>query len=250
VAKSTSAKKVARLAQRGKGKKVRFQGGSVFPAVVLGVVLAGLGLIAYSRATVPGLDAVAEADRQVTIATGFYLCDEWIVLDGVADPATSFADFGVADLGGGVTLMNSLPADGSRGPRFGNFLDAYGVQLNDTRLRLPEGAAGEVLFEEGTTKCDGSDALLSVITWTDLEDPGSASTFITAFPDLRLTTNGMVVAVAFTPRGTSVPLPPSTDALAQQLAGPTPGPAGPGIGTEIDPDATDTDTEPETTDEG
>jgi hypothetical protein len=39
---SSSAKKVAKLAQRGKGKKVRFQGGTLFPAVVLAVVILGL----------------------------------------------------------------------------------------------------------------------------------------------------------------------------------------------------------------
>jgi hypothetical protein len=41
VARTSSAKKIARLAEKGKGKKVRFQGGSVFPSVVLGVLVIG-----------------------------------------------------------------------------------------------------------------------------------------------------------------------------------------------------------------
>jgi hypothetical protein len=46
VARSTSAKKIAQLAQKGKGKKVRFQGGSLFPTVILAIVILGTVLIA------------------------------------------------------------------------------------------------------------------------------------------------------------------------------------------------------------
>ncbi|HRE03757.1 MAG TPA: hypothetical protein PLV68_20850, partial [Ilumatobacteraceae bacterium] len=50
---SSSAKKVAKLAQRGKGKKVRFQGGTLFPAVIVGVLVLLLPLIIYARESRP-----------------------------------------------------------------------------------------------------------------------------------------------------------------------------------------------------
>ena len=54
---SSSTKKAARLAQKGKGKKVRFQGGTLFPMLVLAILVIGLGVIVYARATVPAADA-------------------------------------------------------------------------------------------------------------------------------------------------------------------------------------------------
>ena len=53
MATSNSAKKVARLASRGKGKKVRFQSGTTFPAVVAIVSALMVVLIVYARATLP-----------------------------------------------------------------------------------------------------------------------------------------------------------------------------------------------------
>ena len=50
---SASAKKVAKLAQRGKGKKVRFQGGSLFPIAVIVIVVLGLLTIVYARQSRP-----------------------------------------------------------------------------------------------------------------------------------------------------------------------------------------------------
>ncbi|MEP6296525.1 MAG: hypothetical protein ABJ382_04310, partial [Ilumatobacter sp.] len=56
---SSSTKKAARLAQKGKGQKVRFQGGTLFPVVVALVIVLGFGLIAYARQSRPAADASA-----------------------------------------------------------------------------------------------------------------------------------------------------------------------------------------------
>ena len=42
-------KKAAKLAKKGKGKKVRFQGGTLFPMVILGILVFGLATIVYAR---------------------------------------------------------------------------------------------------------------------------------------------------------------------------------------------------------
>ena len=50
---SSTTKKAARLAQKGKGRRVRFQGGTLFPLVVAIVLVVGLGLVVYARASRP-----------------------------------------------------------------------------------------------------------------------------------------------------------------------------------------------------
>ena len=63
------AKKVAKLAQRGKGKKVRFQGGTLFPAASCSVVVVlGLLTVVYARQSRPDADAVRRR-RSATTGT-------------------------------------------------------------------------------------------------------------------------------------------------------------------------------------
>lgn len=235
---TSSAKKVARLAQRGKGKKIRATTGSSFPAILAAVVVVGLVLVIYARASVPGLDATASAVTQRNIAYGVYVCDEWVTLP--APDSQAFVDFGVSERDAGVIVMSSLPEDGNRGPRLGRFLDAYGVSLNDTELSLPadpERTVGDA-FAEGDDECADGDGLLSVVTWNPASDPGSSQTYITAFSDIRLPDDAMAFAIAFTPRGADIPQPPSVTTLTALLTGPqapvTPEPVTP----EVDPNAT------------
>jgi hypothetical protein len=200
---------------------MRASGGSIFPAIMAGVVVVGLLLVVYARATVPGLDANAEANVQRRAAFGVYVCDEWVTLP--APSVTAFSEFGVTDLQDGVVLMTSLPADGNRGPRLGAFLDAYGVSLNDTEMVIPASEAGgeERRVEEGETSCPDGDGLLSVRVWDPATDAGSGQTYITAFSDVRLPNDGMAFTIAFTPRNATVELPPSVPALTEVLSGPT-----------------------------
>ena len=193
----------------------------MFPAITAGVVIVGLLLVIYARATVPGLDANAEANVQRRAAFGVYVCDEWVTLP---EPAlTAFTEFGVSQQADGVVLMTSLPADGARGPRLGAFLSAYGLSLNDTEMVIPatEDGGEERRLEEGETSCPDGDGLLSVRVWDPATDAGSAQTYITAFSDVRLPNDGMGFTIAFTPRNADVPLPPSVPALTELLSGPT-----------------------------
>lgn len=198
----------------------------MFPAVMAGVVIVGLLLVVYARASVPGLDATAEANVQRRAAFGVYVCDQWVTLP--APPATAFSEFGVTDLQEGVVLMTSLPDDGARGPRLGAFLDAFGVTLNDTELVLPAGVAeGDGRYEEGSDECADGDGLLSVRVWDPASDPGSAQTYITAFDDVRLPNDGMGFTIAFVPRDGDVPAPPSVSALQTLIDGTATPPTGP-----------------------
>ena len=80
---SSSTKKAARLAQKGKGQKVRFQGGTLFPLVVALVVVLGTALVIYARQSRPAADASAPTiDDHWHHTYGFLICDTWVQLDG------------------------------------------------------------------------------------------------------------------------------------------------------------------------
>ena len=80
---SSSTKKAARLAQKGKGQKVRFQGGTLFPVIVALVIVLGFGLIVYARQSRPAADASAPTiNDHWHHVYGFYICGEWVQFAG------------------------------------------------------------------------------------------------------------------------------------------------------------------------
>lgn len=220
---SSSARKVAKLAERGKGRKVRFQGGTLFPAVVLGVVLVGLLAIVYARQTRPdpGTLPPQQGDHW-HIAYGMYVCDGWLPkLQGdfeeiVTDPVTGEQSFvneefgatGIHSHGDGVIHWhaNSTRAIGDNAV-IGVFLDVYDVELSEDRLALPAEQGGDV-FEADEFQCNGEDVDIKVVVWDSFEDTGAGQTYITDLTDIRIRQDGMVFAIAVVPPGTEVSMPP------------------------------------------
>lgn len=226
--KASSAKKIARLAEKDKGRKVRFQGGSVFPAVVLAVALVGTGLIVYSRASIPDTNVAPTINDHWHISYGFYVCDDWLPdLQGNKEERDSLGNFvndefrrtGVHSHDDGVIHWHPYTSAATgRNAKLGVFLDVYGVELTDTKLAFPEDQGGKV-FEEGVDTCtvDGTevDAQLSVIVWKQYNEPTSDTTYITNFRNIRIDRDGMAVAVVFAPEGTNPGLPPTASALPE-----------------------------------
>ena len=68
------------MAQNGKGKKVRFQGGTVVPITILRVAVVGIALIAYSRTSTQALAVPPQASNSDHwhIAFGIFVCDDWL----------------------------------------------------------------------------------------------------------------------------------------------------------------------------
>ena len=229
MATSSSTKKAARLAQRGKGRKVRFQGGTLFPVVVALVFILGVGLVIYSRQSRPEADASApQIDDHWHHAYGFYLCDQWFQLSGDAEETDASgqlvnADFrrtGIHSHDDGLIHWHAFTSAsvGSRA-KLGVFLDVYDVELTNDKLQFPEAQRATLpyeqetgLFEEGETTCviDGSeeDAELKVVVWDSFSDEDDGTTFIADFENIRLDQDGMVVAIAFVPDDTDVGMPP------------------------------------------
>jgi hypothetical protein len=227
VAPSSSAKKVAKLASRGKGKRVRFQGGSVFPIAVALVVLLGVLAIVYGRQSrpsdgsgVPRVNDGTNTDAHWHIAYGIYVCDTFqpklvgtkeetgIDADGNSVYLNdNFRILGVHSHGDGIIHYHpySTKASGNRA-KLGVFLDVYDVKLTDTELVLPADQGGDK-WSTKDTKCDGKDTQLKVRVWDHFNKPDDFHDVITDFTDIRITNDGMVMVVAFVPKDADIPMP-------------------------------------------
>ncbi len=223
---SSSTKKAAKLAQKGQGRTVRFQGGTVFPFVVAVTLILGMALIVYSRQTLPAADASPPTiDDHWHAAYGFYICDTWYELQGDLEERnsqgqftnTAFLQTGIHSHNDGVIHWHPFTSRAvGKNAVLGVFLDAYGVELTNDRLKFPPeqsqiGFTDE--YVEGETQCNGEDAELSVKAWGSFTDTDSGTRYIANMDRVHLDNDGMVFAIYFTADGAEQVMPPN----AQQL---------------------------------
>ncbi len=235
MAPSSSAKKVAKLASRGKGKRVRFQGGTVFPAIVAVVVIMMLGLVVYARASRPtGGSGAPRLGDHWHAAYGFYVCDAndsgavfvpnllGTKEDKTVDAAGNsvYADkhfrlYGIHSHGDGVIHYHPYGsrATGTRA-RLGVFLDAYNVKLTDTQLQFPADQGGDK-YDTSNYKCNGQTAQIRVRVWNNFAKPGEWVDYVTDFTNIRIDRNGMAFSIAIVPKGKDIPQPPSAPKLPE-----------------------------------
>jgi hypothetical protein len=215
---SSSTKKAARLAQKGKGKKVRFQGGTLFPLIVAIVAVLGVGTIVYARQTIPADDSSPPTvNDHWHAAYGFFLCDKWEQLAGNLEEtdasgqliSTRFLQTGIHSHDDGVMHWhpNTSRAVG-KNAKLGVFLDVYGVELDNDSLKFPDDQLGGQEFIEGETKCGTEDGELQVVVWDSFSDTGDGTTYIANFDNIPIKNDGMVFSIAFVPRDTDVQMPP------------------------------------------
>ncbi len=242
---SSSTKKAARLAQKGKGKKVRFQGGTLFPLIVSIVVVLGLALVVYARQSRPAADASApRVDDHWHHVYGFYLCDTWVDLAGDAEEVdvsgrptnTEFARTGIHSHDDGLIHWHpfSSAAVGRRAV-LGVFLDVYDVDVTDDRIEFPERQWGQLppnapedgVYDVEDTQCeitdeDGNtsteDASLYAIVWDNFSDTDDGTTFIAGIEDIRLDQDGMVISIVFAPDDADPGMPPWAPEFEERAA--------------------------------
>ena len=206
--KSSSAKKVARLAQKGKGKKVRFQGGTVFPAVIVVVLIVGLSLVAYARQSAPSGNEAPTVNDHWHVSYGFYGCDKYLpnLIGNKEDPVDpNYVKYGIHSHDDGVIHWHpSGLATGSRA-KFGLFLTVYGIKLSDTKLEFPADQQSGMVYVEGETKCYKKDSELRTYVWNQYDKPEDRKMLITDFKNIRIDRDGMVIVVAFVPKGADAP---------------------------------------------
>lgn len=231
MASSSSASKVAKLAQKGKGKKVRFQGGTLFPLVIIIVVVLLGSLVVYARQSRPGPgEGEPTSNQHWHAALGFYVCDETHELffhpnlTGTLEETDAqgqlsnqrYISTGIHSHGDGVMHWHPNSSGKATGTnaRLKVFLANYGVTLTNSKLTFPADQGGET-FEEGKSKCKvggvTKDASLKLWVWDSYskistEDP---QVYTTNMGDVRIKNDGMVFVVAFVPDDTKPKAPES-----------------------------------------
>ena len=232
---SSSTKKAARLAQKGKGQKIRFQGGTLFPMAVAIVIVLGLALVVYARESRPAADASAPTiDDHWHHVYGFYLCDTWFQLEGDGEALDAngrptnvdYARSGIHSHDDGVIHWHPFSSVSiGRRAQFGVFLDTYGVSLSNTELEFPESQRAGLpyenetgVFENGETQCDGEDGSLKAVVWDNFSDTGDGTTYVAGFDDIRLDQDAMVVVVAFVADDQDISMPPWAPELEERAA--------------------------------
>ena len=216
---SSSTKKAARLAQKGKGKKVRFQGGTLFPLIVAIVMVLGLGTIVYARQSMPAADSSPPTENDHWHAAyGFLLCDgDYQQLAGNLEETNAagqlisdrFLRTGIHSHDDGVMHWHPYTSRAvGKNAKLGVFLETYGVELDNDSLRFPDDQLGGEEYIEGETKCGTEDAELQVVVWDSYTDTDDGTTYIANFDNIPIRNDGMVFAIAFVPRDTDVQMPP------------------------------------------
>ncbi len=220
MAPSSSAQRVAKLASRNRGKKVRFQGGTLFPVAMVVVGLLLVGLIAYAKASLPsdggGPPRLGDHWHE---AFSMYVCradgsfETLPNLKGTLeeqgpDPATGqqvvlnagYRNTGIHSHQDGVMHWHPYTsrATGTRA-RLKVFLDNYGVTLTNTKFATPADQGGET-FDTSTYQCGGKKTRIVVREWDNFNS-GTSNDCTNDCANLRIRKNGMVFTVAVVPEG-------------------------------------------------
>lgn len=185
--KASSAKKVAKVARSsavsGPGGRGRFKLG--FGALVAAVLISGLLLVGWARASRDVGPTGPDATEQWQIAYGVYVCDEF-----VADGVKVVSPIDDTTPTGRTTIASLVGSDD--------------VVLTDGSVTLADGT--EIATGED---CNGEPAVLSVTTWDAGSDADSAGLRRDGgFVDVALSGDGEQITIAVTPAGTDIPRPP------------------------------------------
>ena len=235
MAGSSSTKKAARLAQKGKGQRVRFQGGTLFPMAVAIVIVLGLALVVYARQSRPVSAGSPEVTDHWHHSYGFLICGEWVQLSGDGEGSDAegrptnieYARSGVHSHDDGLIHWHPFTslATGERAT-LQRFLDVYDVSVSTDKLEFPDDQRAQLpfnndsgVFDVDDDQCeitdeDGNvsteDAVISGRVWDNISDTDDGRGVIAQFGDIALRQAAMVVVIAFMPEDAEIGMPPWT----------------------------------------
>ena len=224
MAPSSSAKKVAKLASRGKGKKVRFSSGTTFPTIVGAVLIAMIALITYAKVSLPGDQTGPPQPEDLwSMAYGIRVCDTYLPhVEGTSLELTMDASTGdenaVLSGNDGDGIIHYHPQVGGntgRKAKLSVFLDIYDIELSTDKLTVPVELVGEGepnswdvddadVFKG--TPCEGEKADITVRVWNDYTT-GAFEDKVTDFRNQRFTRSGMIFVIAVVPENDDPDIP-------------------------------------------
>jgi len=175
----------------------------------------GIALITYARQSQPTVDATATANQEYFTSFGVYKCDAY--LTGFAGAATDVAAVtpNAYIKTDGIFAWKPQVLAGLRTAKLKTFFDLYGITVDDKSITFPATVNGGETITEADTKCKDAngveqDATLRVLVWNDYRNTADSKISIASFDGVRLTDDGMAIALVFTADGVDVPQPDSS----------------------------------------
>ena len=223
MATSSSAKKIARLAEASKnrkGRKVRMQGGSLFPTMIFVIVVLGVGLIAYARQSQERVSALDTAKQTYYTAFGIYKCDAFI--ENLPDATQLGQDIATVKPGAfiespGVVRWEPQVLSGERRAKLETIFELYGLKVTNDSIEFPSTLNNGEKITEIDTKCGDKDATVQVVVWDT--KTASSKVSIAELGNVRLTGNGMAITLAFVAKDVEVPQPVTVTDLDLLITG-------------------------------
>jgi hypothetical protein len=219
--KASSAKKVARAARAGGGRRTGQRRQLGFPVAIGAVIILGLLMITFARqSNQAAADSTNSPKRgeHWHAAYGIFICDRFI---------TNVADKGQDDPLGIHTHEDGLihihpfsNAAAGKQANMGKFFDQVGLTVTDSKIKLPSAEPFDGrLYEEGETTCGGKPATVKIVHWKNAlaaaEGAKPAKTFTEDFSKVRLSEDLGAYTIAFVPDGVKVPPPPGAAQIQQ-----------------------------------
>lgn len=204
--KASSSKKIKRVQQAGASRTPGQRRALGFPFLIGAIIVVGLVLTAFAVQHRRNVEEVAPTveDRWVE-AYGTFICDEFITNFSTvqADAPIDLHDDG---------LIHVHPTDETNAGEnalFALFAQSVGLQVADGTITLPDGTT----YSDGDD-CNGEEGRVALYVWPPQAGENTDPRVITTgIPTTRFLDDGQSYVLAFAPRGTEVPLPPSISRL-------------------------------------
>jgi hypothetical protein len=204
MAKSTTTRKVTKVARTGGGRTKRGQSSWFFPALLTTVVVLGTFLVVFSRnQRQPDTSPPRIGTDHWHSAIGFDICGTFApnVADNGQDP------LGIHTHGDGVVHTHPFSSQAAgRRATLKLWLDTVGVKATADELKLP---GDERTYKNGG-KCGDQEASIVTMVWENRT--GEGELFAGDPGDIRLGDN-QLITIAFVPKGTEIRKPPSESQL-------------------------------------
>jgi len=204
--KASSAKKIARAERAGATTGPSERRAIGFPTAVGLVIVLGLGLVIFARAT---------RDAEVTPT----LQDHWHAAYGVWDCVSDsflpvfqseYDPEGIHSHQDGLIHIHPFTSSVTgKQAQLNVFLYAMGAEISENALILP----GDQILEAGV-ECGGEEAIIQVVRWANAFEGGEPSEVITQdLGEVRFLDDLEAFTIARAPRGAVIPMPDRADIL-------------------------------------